>query len=165
MKRVSIVLFAFAAGVVIAQPSQDAKKDRPSAEASSSTLDQMIASGKNSKELAEYVFDTHGCKGCHTLGHDGKLGFTAKGKERAQGFEGCINMLTAMTVIVQVPEDRRSPQQRQKAERFEEFGCTACHKLTPGKLGLTEVGAKLAHLHLGCVEVEKLTSSGAARQD
>ena len=70
-------------------------------------------------------------------------------------------MLTAMTVIVQLPEDQRSPQQRQKAERFEEFGCTACHKLTPGKLGLTEVGAKLAHLHLGCVDIEKLTSGQA----
>jgi hypothetical protein len=38
-----------------------------------------------------------------------------------------------MTVIVQVPEQKRSAQQRQKAGRFEEFGCTACHKLTPGK--------------------------------
>jgi hypothetical protein len=69
-----------------------------------------------------------------------------------------------MTVIVQVPEPKRSPEQRQKAGRFEEFGCTACHKLTPGKLGLTEVGAKLAHLHLGCVEVEKLVAGGAGSQ-
>jgi len=68
-------------------------------------------------------------------------------------------MLTAMTVIVQVPEQKRSPQQRQRAGRFEEFGCTACHMLAPGKLGLTELGAKLAHLHLGCVEVEKLVVS------
>ena len=122
-------------------------------------LDQMTANGASPAELAQYVFDTHGCKNCHTVGRDGKLGFTAKGKERAQGFEGCINMLTAMTVIVQVHEDKRSPQQRQKAARFEEFGCTACHKLAPGKLGLTEVGTKLAHLHLGCVEVEKLVAS------
>jgi parallel beta-helix repeat protein len=121
-------------------------------------LDQVIARG-SSKELAHYIFDTHGCKTCHTIGHDGKLGFTENGKERAKGFEGCINMLTAMTVIVQVPQDKRSPPQRQKAQRFEEFGCTACHKLTPGKLSLTDVGAKLAHLHVGCVEVEKLVSS------
>jgi hypothetical protein len=71
-------------------------------------------------------------------------------------------MLTAMTVIVQVPEEKRSSQQRQKAARFDEFGCTACHALAPGKLGLTEVGARLQHLHLGCVEVEKLTSSSPA---
>jgi hypothetical protein len=31
-----------------------------------------------------------------------------------------------------------------------------------GKMGLTEVGAKLAGLHLGCVEVEKLVASGLA---
>lgn len=73
-------------------------------------------------------------------------------------------MLTAMTVIVQVPEHKRSPQQHEKARRFEEFGCTACHKLTPGKLGLSEVGTKLAHLHLGCAEVEKLVASGPASQ-
>jgi len=124
-----------------------------------SKLDQMIAKGASPQELARYVFDTHGCRNCHTIGHDGKLGYTAKGKERAQGFEGCVKMLTAMTVIVQMPEGKRSPQQRQKAARFDEFGCTACHKLAPGKLGLTEVGAKLVHLHLGCVDVEKLTSS------
>jgi len=73
-------------------------------------------------------------------------------------------MLAAMTVIVQVPDDKRSPLQRQKAERFDEFGCTACHKLTPGKLGLTEVGAKLAHLHLCCVDVEKLVASRSGSQ-
>src|ERR1700759_1226625 len=91
-------------------------------------IDQMTAAGKSNQELAQYVFDTHGCRSCHTAGHDGKLGFTAKGKERAQGFEGCIKMLTAMTVIVQLPAEKRTVQQRQKAEHFEEFGCTACHK-------------------------------------
>jgi len=132
--------------------------------AQTSKLDEMVKAGASQKELANYVFDTHGCKNCHTIGQNGKLGFTAKGRERAQGFEGCINMLTAMTVIVQVPEEKRSSAQRQKAQRFEEFGCTSCHQLTPGKLGLTEVGAKLAHLHLGCLELEKLTSSGPAAQ-
>jgi len=130
--------------------------------AASANLDRMIEAGESNQELARYIFDTHGCKSCHTMGHDGKLGFTEKGRERAKGFEGCINMLTAMTVIVQLPEEKRSPQQRQKAERFEEFGCTACHKLTPRKLALTEVGGKLAHLHLGCVDIEKLTSGGTS---
>ena len=165
MKNLSIILLGSAAMAVLAQQGQDAKKEQLVVQASNAKLDQMIAARESPKVLAKYVFDTHGCKSCHTIGHDGKLGFTTKGKERAQGFEGCINMLTAMTVIVQVPEDKRSPQQRQKAERFEEFGCTACHRLTPGKLGLTEVGAKLAHLHLGCVDVEKLTSTAAARQN
>jgi hypothetical protein len=130
--------------------------------ASDAKLDKMISSGASSKELASYVFDTQGCKTCHTVGQDGKVGYTATGKERAQGFEGCIRMLTAMTVVVQVQEDKRSDKQRHTAERFSEFGCTACHKLTPGKLGLTDVGAKLAHLHLGCVDVEKLVSAAPA---
>lgn len=126
------------------------------------TLDRMVAAGKSPAELARYIFDTHGCKACHTIGNDGKLGYTEKGRERAKGFEGCINMLTAMTVIVQVPEGKRSAAQTDKARRFAEFGCTSCHKLTPGKLALTEAGAKLQHLHLGCVDVEKLTSSPPA---
>jgi cytochrome c551/c552 len=132
--------------------------------ASSAALDKMVAAGKSQRELAKYVFDNHGCKNCHTVGRDGKLGFTAKGEQRAKGFEGCINMLTAMTVIVQVPDDHRSAQQRQKAQRFEEFGCTTCHRITPGKLDLTEIGAKLTHLHLGCVDVEKLVANQTAAQ-
>ena len=123
------------------------------------TLDKMIASGKNQQDLAKYVFDTHGCASCHTLGQNGKLGFTDRGKERGKGFEGCISMLTAMNLIAQVPDSNRTPSQRQKAARFQEFGCTACHKITPGKMGLTELGTKLSHLHLGCVDVERLTSS------
>lgn len=55
-------------------------------------------------------------------------------------------MLAAMTVIVQKPEEKRTAQQRQRAARFEEFGCTECHKLAPGKLGLTEAGARLRQL-------------------
>ena len=178
MKRSSIALFG--AGIVAvlllslpetalpAQQSQAAPKatrNQPSAQESSATLDRMIAAGKSQRELAQYVFDTHGCKNCHTMGHDGKLGFTEKGQQTARHFEGCISMLTAMSAIAQVPEDKRLPEQRQKAERFEEFGCTACHKITPGKMGLTEIGAKLTHSHVGCVDVEKLMASRAASRN
>ena len=142
---------------------QRADKTQPSA-ASSAALDRMIATGKSQRELAQYLFDTHGCKGCHAISNDGKLGFTRKGKERAQGFEGCVSTLKAMSIIAKVPEDQRSATQRQRAERFEEFGCATCHKLTPGKMELTALGAKLAHLHLGCVEVEKLLATKPASQ-
>ena len=152
MRRVILFFAGIAAFTLLGQQNRDARN-------ADAELDRMVASGKSPQELARYVFDTHGCKSCHAIGQDGKLGYTEKGKERAKGFEGCINMLTAMTVITQVPEEKRSSQQREKAQRFEEFGCTACHKLTPGKLALTEAGAKLQHLHLGCVDVEKLTSS------
>ena len=134
------------------------------AQSSTDPLDKMIAAGKSPHDMAQYLFDTHGCKSCHTVGHDGKLGFTTKGQERAQGFEGCISTLKAMSIIAKVPEDHRSPTQRRRAQRFEEFGCATCHKLTPGKMGLTEVGAKLAHLHLGCVDVEKLVATRPSSQ-
>ncbi len=47
---------------------------------SASKLDQMIAAGASSKELAQYVFDTHGCKSCHTLG--------ARGRSLTKSFSG-----------------------------------------------------------------------------
>jgi cytochrome c5 len=97
MKRLSIVLLGLTAMAVLAQESRDAKKNHPSTPASSVTLDRMIAAGKSQRELAKYVFDTHGCGKCHTVGSKGKLGFTDEGKQRAQGFEGCISILTAMT--------------------------------------------------------------------
>lgn len=164
MKLITIVLLGAAATATFAQPSRDSEKDQSSVQASTAALDRMIASGKSPQELAQYVFDTHGCKTCHTIGREGKLGLTEKGQKRATGFEGCINMLTAMTVIVHVREDKRSSQQHEKAARFEEFGCTTCHKVIPGKLSLTEMGTKLQHLHLGCVDIEKLTSLRAAPQ-
>ena len=68
------------------------------AQSSTTELDRMVAAGKSQRELAQYLFDTHGCKNCHTLGHDGKLGFTQKGQERAQGFAGCVSTLKAMTL-------------------------------------------------------------------
>src|SRR5215471_7157394 len=123
------------------------------------TLDRMKAAGKSQRELAQYVFDTHGCQSCHVAGQDGKLGFTEKGLQLSKSFEGCISMLTAMNLIAQVSDDQRTPDQRKKAARFQEFGCTFCHKITPGKMGLTEVGAKLSHMHLGCVQVEQQLAS------
>jgi parallel beta-helix repeat protein len=156
---------ALLAGLVFGLSKTAAAQAQSSPQQSAAGLDRMIAAHKSQQELARYVFDTHGCTKCHTIGSKGKLGFTEVGKQRAQGFEGCISMLTAMTVIVQVPEDKRSAQQRQRAQRFEEFGCTTCHKLTPGKLDLTEVGAKLTHLHLGCVDVEKLVASQPGRNN
>src|SRR5579871_6926873 len=81
-------------------------------------LDRLISEGKSQRELAQYLFNTRGCKNCHTIGHDEKLGFTSKGKELAKAFTGCIDMLTAMTVIVQVPSDKRSVKQAQIASHF-----------------------------------------------
>jgi cytochrome c2 len=147
-------------GTAVAQQSSGARKANQPTAAASAELNKMIAAGNSQPEIARFLFDTHGCKDCHTLGQGGKLGFTGKGKQTAEGFEGCISTLTAMSVIAKVQEDQRSATQRRRAERFEEFGCATCHKVAPGKLGLTEVGAKLANLHLGCVEVQKVLAAG-----
>jgi hypothetical protein len=152
--RTAIALFGLAAAW-----AQSPSPQKTSPEQTAAVLQRMTAAGKTEQQLARYVFDTHGCRSCHTAGHDGKLGYTARGKKLAQGFEGCVNLLTAMTVIAQVPGEQRSPQQAQRAANFEAWGCTECHKVAPGKLVLTEIGEKLSHLHLGCVDVEKLTAA------
>ena len=134
------------------------------AQSTDATLDKMIAAGKSPRELAEHLFDTHGCKTCHTAGKDGRLGFTKKGEQRAQGFVGCISTLKAMTVVAKVPANLRSTTQRQRVQSFEDFGCATCHKVADGEVGLTPVGTKLANMHLGCVEVEKLLAGKSAPQ-
>jgi hypothetical protein len=113
-------------------------------------------SGKTPDELAAYVFERHRCNNCHTLGQGGKLGFTDRGKEVGKGFEGCISLLTSMNVIAQVKTANRTAEEKQKAARFQEFGCTTCHQITPGKMGLTEYGKKLKSLHMACTDVEKI---------
>ena len=134
-------------------------QQKQSPQATSAALDKMAAAGKGQRELAQYVFDHHGCNGCHTAGRDGKLGFTQRGKRLGAGFEGCIRSLTAMNLIAQVPASQRSADQKIKAQRFEEFGCTLCHQIVPGKMGLTILGKKLSGMHLGCVDVEKTLAS------
>ena len=154
MRTLLVVLAAFAVGECLL-----AQQNPPSAQATSAALDKMIAAKKSQKQLSQYVFDNHGCKACHTTGENGKLGFTEKGKQLTTGFEGCVRMLTAMNLIAQVPAAQRSADQKSKAQRFDEFGCTFCHRITPGKMGLTDLGSKLSHLHLGCGDVEKLVAS------
>lgn len=116
-------------------------------------------SSKSPDELAHYIFAHHGCNNCHTLGKGGKLGFTARGQQVGKNFEGCIRLLTSMNVIAQIKEQNRTPAEREKAARFEQFGCSTCHQIIPGKLGLTAYGAKLASLHLACTDVERMLSS------
>jgi len=120
------------------------------------TLTDAQMAQMGSTELAKYIFENHGCKNCHTMGANGKLGFTERGKQVGKGFEGCISLLTSMNVIAQVKESDRSAAEKQKAARFHEFGCTTCHKITPGKLGLTAYGAKLKSFHMACTDVEKI---------
>lgn len=161
MKR-HVLLCSGLALFVLCLCESAAGAQQPPSGSSDAALNRMIAAGRSQREVAQYIFDTRGCNGCHTVGRDGKLGFTKRGQEKAEGFEGCISTLKAMTVIAKFPEDRRSDTQRRRVQRFEEFGCATCHKVTPGKVALTEMGTKLANLHLGCVDVEKVLASNPA---
>jgi cytochrome c2 len=154
LKRSQIRWFVAVAGMRLCALLVAQQNARLSQQSDVAMLDRMTAAGKNQREIAQYVFDTHGCKSCHIAGQDGKLGFTEKGRAIGRGFEGCISMLSAMNLIAQVSDRQRTPDQSKRAARFEEFGCTYCHKIRPGKMGLTEVGTKLSHMHLGCVQIE-----------
>ncbi len=63
-------------------------------------------------------------------------------------------MLAEMNLVALVDPAQRSQQQRQIAARFNDFGCGFCHKITPGKLGLSEIASRLGNLHLKCVAVD-----------
>jgi len=148
----SLVLCA----VLLFSQSKPSSQPQSSTSASPNTLTDAQMSKMSSDELAHYVFEHHGCNNCHTLGASGKLGFTERGKQVGKGFEGCISLLTSMNVIAQVKSVDRTAEEKQKAARFQEFGCTTCHQITPGKLGLTSYGTKLKSLHLACTEVEQI---------
>jgi cytochrome c2 len=123
---------------------------------SSRTLDEQAVAGKSPHEVAGYVFATYDCNSCHTLGKEGKFGFTARGEQLRSNSEGCVSLLTSMSVIAHVNESDRTAEQKVKAAHFNEYGCTMCHQVTPGHLGLTETGGKLASLHMSCSEVQRL---------
>jgi cytochrome c551/c552 len=130
------------------------------AAASANTLSEDQMSRMSSGPLAKYVFDNQGCRSCHTVSADGKLGFTERGKELGKGFEGCTSLLTAMNVIAQVPQASRTPDEKVKAARFQQFGCASCHQIVPGTMGLTKYAGKLKSLHLICTEIQCTSCEG-----
>ena len=155
----SFLLIAFSqTGVACSVSSGTASRSQTQGQSSpaSKTHSGNDMSGKTPDELAAYVFERHRCNTCHTLGQGGKLGFTDRGKEVGKNFEGCISLLTSMNVIAQVKPANRTAEEKQKAARFQEFGCTTCHQITPGKMGLTEYGKKLKSLHMACTDVENI---------
>jgi len=121
-------------------------------------LSEAEMSHMSSDELAKYVFDHHGCDSCHTMGSNGKLGYTERGKQVGKGFIGCVSLLTSMNLIAQVDPANRTSEEKEKAVKFREFGCTTCHQIVPGKLGLTTYGTKLKSFHMACTDVEKVLS-------
>jgi hypothetical protein len=101
----------------------------------------------NSGQLTRYVFDHKGCDSCHTLSANWQLGLTDRGQQLSAGFEGCVGLLTAMNVVGELHPADRTPDETTVADRFQEFGCTTCHQITPGKMALTDYGSRLKSLH------------------
>jgi len=122
-------------------------------------LSEAEMSHMSSDQLARYIFKNHGCETCHTMGANGKLGFNERGTQIGKGFQGCISLLTSMNVIAQVRPANRTPDEKVEAAKFSEFGCTTCHQVIPGKMGLTAYGARLKSMHMACTDVEKILSS------
>ena len=127
--------------------------DRPPA-----TLAELekVTAAKSAHEVATYIFDNYGCKQCHTVASGGKFGYTSMGEQLKNKSEGCIAMLTTMSRIVTLPEADRSAEHREKLAHFNDYGCTACHRISFGSVELTEVGAKLKTMHLACTDVQRV---------
>ena len=141
----------------------NASPDPAQAASSKKELSEAEMSRMSASELAKYVFDHHGCDSCHTMGANGKLGYTERGKQVGKGFVGCVNLLTSMNLIAQVEPANRTPEEKAKAVKFQEFGCTTCHQIVPGKLGLTRYGTRLKSFHMACTDVEKILSEESKR--
>jgi cytochrome c551/c552 len=148
---VAAVSLAFFSLRSIAAPQAPQSHKTTNAAPSGKTLSDTEMGRMSSAELTRYVYDNHGCSTCHTLDAKWQLGFTERGKQLSKGFEGCASLLTSMNVIAQVQPADRSPDEKAMAARFQEFGCTTCHQIVPGKMALTKYGAKIRSLHLsGC---------------
>src|SRR5205823_8106114 len=69
---------------------------------------EKVTAAKSAHEIATYIFDTYGCKNCHSVASGGKFGYTAVGEQLKNKSEGCISMLTSVSRIVTLPEAKRS---------------------------------------------------------
>jgi cytochrome c551/c552 len=141
------ILFLFLLSACSQQP------DRPPA-----TLAELdrVTTAKTPLEIARYIFDNYGCENCHTISSAGKFGFTASGEQLKNKSEGCIALLTAIHQIAVLTEANRTNEHQQKLALFDEYGCSACHRVSYGTVGLTEVGEALRTLHMGCVDVQQI---------
>lgn len=120
---------------------------------------EQVTSAKTPPEIAKFVFDNYGCQNCHTIGKGGKFSYTSLGEQLKTKSEGCIALLTSIHKIVTLPEADRTADQKERLAHFNDYGCTACHKVSFGTVGLTEVGAKLRTLHMACTDVERVLNS------
>ena len=117
-----------------------------------SEFDRATA-GMNRSAVADYVFKTYGCHGCHIAMANGGTGFTARGNEAREGFVGCVRLLTDVGRTLESDPKNWTADEQRTRQHFQEFGCTFCHAPAAGKMAFTDVGRRLGTLHLGCVQV------------
>ena len=113
---------------------------------------EAATAGKDSEAIAHFVLETYHCQDCHQINDEHKLILTDEMQQKAPPFQGCKPLLAGMNVIMQVPTADRTSDQQRMADQFQEYGCTFCHQISPGKLGLTDIGDKLGFFHQGCKE-------------
>lgn len=106
--------------------------------------------GKSPGDIARWIYDNHNCSTCHTLTTSGVFGLTARGQQLARDFEGCPGMLQTVWQTLTIPEAQWTAKQKQVRSNFNSFGCAVCHQVGPTAVGLTEVGARAAALHMSC---------------
>ena len=147
------VSFSIVAGIIYWQ--QSAGHDNLSIEVAQTTsLLEYDAEGKSPREIAKWIYDNHGCVSCHTLTNTGLFGLNPQGQARAEDFEGCPGMLRTVWETLALAEKEWSQRQRRVRREFVDFGCALCHEVGPTGVGLTEIGAKAALLHMSCSEVD-----------
>ncbi len=106
--------------------------------------------------LAAKVFKDHNCASCHTLSKKGQFGYTPRGIEIKSRSLGCVDLLTQMTKLTSLPQERWTSNDQAQVHDFHEFGCTQCHQMTGHGMEMTELGTKLRSAHVSCPEVEKV---------
>ena len=147
------VSFSIVAGIIYWQ--QGAGHDNlPIGAAQATSLLEYDAEGKSPREIAKWIYDNHGCVSCHTLTNTGLFGLTPQGQARAEDFEGCPGMLRTVWDTLVLAEKEWTQRQRRVRREFVDFGCALCHEVGPTGVGLTEIGAKAALLHMSCSEVD-----------
>lgn len=113
-----LVIWAALSSTSLFSQSKLTPKPTPSPKANSSaastkTLTDVQMSQMSSDDLANYIFQQHGCKNCHTLGAGGKLGLTDRGMQVGKNHEGCMYLLNSMNLIAQLKDSERSPADKQ----------------------------------------------------
>ncbi len=150
-----LVAFAVVAGLLYWQ--RGATQPSPPIEVSqSASLLEYDAEGKSAWDIAKWIHDNHGCVECHTLTKTGLFGLTAQGEKMAVDFQGCPGMLTTVWETLTIAKEEWTPKQSQVRKEFVRFGCTVCHEVGPTGVGLTEIGAKAALLHMSCSQVDSI---------